>query len=246
MKVLKMAICVLLACVVLASCANKRLMPSGDKLVDGKTDIEYNVASASYEPVSLGKEFARSDRQGYEITYYQIGELSTDEWLCDGEYNVYYADGVKLPSFEEMNFNRILVCQEDEALVSIKDITEKKLVLAVIDGYKNGEASEYIGLKADVILELKFRSAIYPYLQYSLSYYEYTDGCIIEDKTDDISSYKYITADESVEITTTENDDGSYTVTYNYGKYFIRNESDGAFVKVSEKLHEIIGSVSDE
>ena len=246
MKVLKTAICVLLMCVALVSCANKRLTPSGDKLVDGKTDIEYNVAPMCYEPVSLGKEFARSDRQDYEITYYQMGELSTDEWLCDGEYNVYYADGVKLPTFEEMSINRILVCQEDEALISIKDITDEELVLAVIDAYKNGEATEYIGLKADIALKLKFRSAIYPYLQYSLSYYEYTDGCIIEDKTDDISSYKYFTTDKSVEITTTENDDGTYTVTYNYGKYFIRNESDGTFVKVSEELYKIIGSASDE
>lgn len=242
MKFLKVAICALLVCVLLCSCANKRLTPSGDKLVDKKTGIEYNVAPACYEPVSLGKEFARSDRQDYEVTYYQLGELSSEEWLCDGEYNVYYTDGVKLPSFDEMMINRVLVCREDQTLVGIKDITDESLVSAIIDGYKNGQATEYVGLKADVIYELKLRSPIYPYMQYTLSYYEYKDGCVLTDKTDDIENYKYFVSDDLVGITTEQNEDGSYTVTYNYGKYFIRNEADGSFIKLSDELGQIIGS----
>ena len=246
MKLLKVAICALVLCLLLCSCANKRLTPSGDKLVDGKTGIEYNVAPSCYEPVSFGKEFAKSDRKDYEITYYQLGELSSEEWLCDGEYNVYYTDGVKLPSFDEMMINRVLVCREDQTLIGIKDITDEALVAAIVDGYKKGQATEYVGLKADVIYELKFRSAIYPYLQYTLSYYEYKDGCVLTDKTDDIENYKYFASDDLVDITTEQNEDGSYTVTYNYGKYFIRNEADGSFVKLSDELGQIIGSSNED
>ena len=242
MRFIKIAICALVLCLLFCSCSNKRLTPSGDKLVDGKTGIRYNVAPVCYEPVTLGKEFARSDRQDYEVVYFLLGELSSSEWLCDGEYNVYYTDGVKLPTFEQMMINRILVCREDQNLIAIKDITDEALVDLVIDGYKSAPQTEYVGLKADVIYEIKFRSAIYPYIQYSLSYYEYKNGCVLTDKTDDIENYKYFASEDVVDITIVQNEDGSYTITYDYGKYFIRNEADGSFVRLSDEVGAIIGS----
>ena len=246
MKTVKTIMVVLLLCVLLVSCADARFASSGNVLVDNKTNIEYNVAPGCYEPVSLGKEVAKVDKGSYEKIYYQIGELSINEWLTDNSYNVFYADGVKLPTFEEMMFNRILVCEEYDQLVCINDITDSSLVSALIDGYNNGTPSKYMEFKADEVLKLKFRSAIYPYLQYSLTYYEYTDGCFFEDTTDDIENYKYLTNDEFVDITVDPNDDGTYTVRYDYGKYFIRNEADGTFVKVGEEVHEIIrGEIDD-
>ena len=246
MKIFKIAICILLTCLILCACTNKRLTPNGEKLIDNKTGIEYNVAPSCYEPIGLGTEYARSDRQGYDVTYYRIGELSPLEWLTDGEYNVYYANGVTLPSFDEMSFNRIVVCEEYDALISVKDITDASLVNKVIDGYKNAQETEYLGLKADAVYKLKFRSAIYPYIQYSLTYYEYTDGCKVQVNVDDITTYEYYTNDESVTITTAENSDGGWTVTYDYGKYFIRNEYTGDFFKVSDELADIVGNISYE
>ena len=134
----------------------------------------------------------------------------------------------------------MLVCEEVDTLVSINDVTDAQSVKALINAYLNGERAEYIGLKADSVLKLKLRSALYPYIQYSLTYYEYENGCILKDTTDDIASYKYLTNDDGVEISVDQNADGSYTVTYNYGKYFIRNESDGTFVRVGQDVYDII------
>jgi hypothetical protein len=240
MKILKAIFALMLIAALITSCSDGRVSSDGDLLIDKQTNITYRVAPSCYEPVALGKEHSRSNKQGYEKIYYLLGELSGNEWLTDSEYNVYRALGVKLPTLEEMNCQRMLVCEEGDTLVSINDVTDAQSVKALINAYLNGERAEYIGLKADSVLKLKLRSALYPYIQYSLTYYEYENGCILKDTTDDIASYKYLTDDDGVEISVEQNADGSYTVTYNYGKYFIRNESDGTFVRVGQDVYDII------
>ena len=246
MKIIKTALIMLIACIALVSCANSRFSSSGTLLKDKHTNTEYNVAPSCYEPVSLGKEIAREDKGSYEKVYYQMGELSESEWLTDDSYNVFYAEGIKLPTFEEMMCNRLLVCKDTDQLVSLFDITDSTLVSAVIEGYLNGEPSKYISLGSHSVLKLKFRSAVYPYLQYSLTYYEYPDGCVYEDTTSDIENYKYLANDEFVDISVTENSDGTYTVRYDYGSYFIHNEADGTYVKVGKDLADIIRGNTDD
>lgn len=240
MKILKAIFALVLVASVITSCSDGRISSDGDVLIDKQTNITYKVAPSCYEPVSLGKEHSKSNKQGYEKIYYLLGELSSNEWLTDSEYNVYYATGIKLPTLEEMSCQRLLVCEEGDSLVSINDVTDAQSVKALIDAYLNGERAEYIGLKADSVLKLKLRSAIYPYIQYSLTYYEYENGCILTDATDDIATYKYLADESEADISVEQNADGSYTVTYDYGKYFIRNESDGTFVRVGQEVHDIV------
>ena len=246
MRSIKTVVLLLLACLLLSSCAGTRFSSDGSMLIDKNTKIEYNVAPSCYEPVSLGAEVTRDDNGSHKKTYYQVGTLSTDEWLTDDLYNVYYAKGIKLPTLEEMMCNRLLVCDDGEQLIALLDVTDADAVSAVISAYLNGEPSKYVSLGEHSSLKLKFRSAIYPYLQYSLTYYEYPNGCAYEDTTNDIENYKYLANDEFVDISVVDNGDGTYTVRYDYGKYFIRNESDGTYVKVGEDVASIIRGNSDD
>ena len=243
MKILKTGIAIFISLILLVSCSSPRFSSSGETLIDNETGISYNVAPFCYEPTSLGEEISRFDNGAYEKTYYRIGDIAGEEWITDDAYNVFYAEGVKLPTLLEMSCNRLLVCEDGTQLIALRDITDGELVSAVIEGYVNGEPSKRVALGEHTALKLKFRSAVYPQLQYSLTYYEYKNGCVYEDVTDDLENYEYLVNDEFVDISVIENQDGTYTVRYDYGKYFILNEADGTYVKVSEDVAKIIGGV---
>ncbi len=219
------------------SCAKKsKFRYENDMIVDEKTGIKYECAPFAYQPVSFGAKYATQEKSGIVTEYYQLGDMPTDKWLTNEDLCVFYAQGVELPSFEELNSNRILICEKGEQTVSLFDITDKEKVQSVIDEYLGARRIKGNPARSDVQYLLNFRGDSYPFLQYSLEYLEYEGGLVIYDKTDDISSYKYQYSESEAKISHEQNEDGSFTVSYDLGKYFIYSRYEGFYCQISDAL----------
>lgn len=236
--VVVLLIALMMTCV--CSC-NSKFNYDGDMLVNKKSGIKYNYAPFCYEPTELGKKYATQKISGIETVYYTIGDLPENEWLANEDLTVFYAEGVHLPTFEEMSPDRILVCEEDYTTSSVADITDSDTVAKIIGEYRNGFSFESSYVIANTKYSLKFRSSSYPYLQYSLSYLEYEEGLVISDKVENTEDYKYLFDEKDVEISMIQNDDGSTTVKYDLGKYFLYSKWDGVFVRIGSTLTDKIG-----
>lgn len=239
-KIFVAALLIAVTMICVCSCSSK-FNYDGDMLVDKKSGIKYNYAPFNYEPTELGKKYATQKVSGIEAVYYTIGDLSANEWLANEDLTVFYAEGVHLPTFEEMSPDRILVCEEDYTTSSIADITDSEAVTKILEEYKNGFSFESSSVIVSTKYSLKFRSSSYPYLQYSLSYLEYEEGLVISDKIESTEDYKYLFDEKEVEISLIQNDDGSTTVKYDLGKYFLYSKWDGVFVRIGSTLSDKIG-----
>ena len=98
------------------------------------------------------------------------------KWLCEEGKTVFYADGVTLPTLTEMAPEQVHLCIEQASTMVLSTITDAEDIHALIDVWLNGEEVVYTGLEPNVNLRVKFESASYPGLYYSLIYLEYGDG----------------------------------------------------------------------
>lgn len=145
--------------------------------VDGRTGIAYHDAPGCYEPVAIGKEYAQLKYgRKTSVVFYEMGEMDPAKWLCEEGKTVFYADGVTLPTLTEMAPEQVHLCIEQASTMVLSTITDAEDIHALIDVWLNGEEVVYTGLEPNVNLRVKFESASYPGLYYSLIYLEYGDG----------------------------------------------------------------------
>lgn len=168
------AVCVVL----LVSCSRVvELEYVSGSFYNDNTGVTYAVAPMCFEPVSIASEpFGKCPQRDIEL--YPIVGLDTSLWLSEkyeGIGTVYYAEGqVTLPDFEEFSADGLFICQEDIKTVGIANITEASDVDAVVEAFLNGEDASAV--RSGERFKLKFTSAKYPGLYYSLEYYESDDG----------------------------------------------------------------------
>ena len=110
------------------------------------------------------------------VVFYEMGEMDPAKWLCEEGKTVFYADGVTLPTLTEMAPEQVHLCIEQASTMVLSTITDAEDIQALIDVWLNGEEVVYTGLEPNVNLRVKFESASYPGLYYSLIYLEYGDG----------------------------------------------------------------------
>lgn len=177
------ALALMLCCVMLVggmtSCRLHKVAfdAEGNQYVDGRTDIRYTDAPGCYEPVAIGKEYAKIyyNRKA-SVTLHEVGGMDPAQWLCEEGKTVFYAEGVKLPTLNEMAPEKVHLCIEEAATMVLSTITDAEDIAALIDVWQNGEEVTYTGLEPNVNLRVKFESQTYPGLYYSLIYLEYGDG----------------------------------------------------------------------
>lgn len=174
---LMLALC-LLTCS-LASCRLHKMKHDAEKnlYVDARTDIGYTDAPGCYEPVAIGKEYARMTYNGKTaVVFHRIGDMDPTKWLCEEGKTVFYAEGETLPTLTEMAPDTVYLCVEEVSTLVLSTITDAEDIAALIDTYLNGTEVDYTGLEPTLNLRVKFASPTYPGLYYSLIYLEYSDG----------------------------------------------------------------------
>ena len=145
--------------------------------IDHRTDIKYIDAPGCYEPVAIGKEYARMTYNGKTaVVFHEVGGMDPAKWLCEEGKTVFYAEGEKLPTLTEMAPEKVHLCIEEASTMILSTVTDAEDIAALIDIWLNGEEVAYTGLEPNVNLRIKFESQSYPGLYYSLIYLEYGDG----------------------------------------------------------------------
>lgn len=181
-KMIRAAALLMSALMLTASLASCRLHKvtfdaANNQYVDGRTDIRYTDAPGCYEPVAIGKEYAKISYGGKAtVTLHEMGNMDPAQWLCEEGKTVFYAEGVTLPTLNEMAPDKVHLCIEEAVTMVLSTITDAEDIAALIEVWQTGEEVTYTGLEPAVNLRVKFESPTYPGLYYSLIYLEYSDG----------------------------------------------------------------------
>ena len=148
-----------------------------NRYIDTRTSISYTDAPGCYEPVAIGKEYAKiSYGRKATVTLHEVGNMDPAQWLCEEGKTVFYAEGVILPTLNEMAPEKVHLCIEEAITMVLTTVTDAADIAALIDAWQNGEEVTYTGLEPTVNLRVKFESEKYPGIYYSLIYQEYSDG----------------------------------------------------------------------
>ncbi len=176
-----------LAC--LTSCAVKFEYVDG-QLVNGKTKEKYNALPIGFEPCGVGEEYGKfGEFTLYALTDLDGNELPPETWLTE-EYSgsattVFLNEDISLPSFREMTFDVCYVCEEDVSVISIAAIESPEEIGEIISALDSKSEILWTGKDVTASYTLKFCSAEYPAVFYSLGYYTTENGNYIYDRATD-------------------------------------------------------------
>ena len=170
---------------IFSSCGSKG---SNFIYADGKIssgDAVYICAPMGFQPCQVGEKCGTRDGafELYEVKDRDGAPVPTDEWMTE-EYagdatSIYYREGsVDLPEYYEIDFDTVYICEENETVVYVSEITEKEFINTLVDALKNGETTVMLD-EPTAAYSLKFYSKDYPAIYYSVKYLIYEDGAYL-------------------------------------------------------------------
>ena len=218
----------LLVCLsTLVSCAQNALLNRQGGLYDEKEQIYYSYAPMSVEAISYSPKAHIVDAYGY--TYHPVYDMKNNK--CSTSDLLYEPDGHTLIYNSEMGFPTILEFEASSAIFYISGDSDQRLssvddaaeTVKLTEVFRN-PSIEYPGISATDTYKLRFFSEKYPYFAFVFTYVEYSSDYIVDVKVDSLEGYVF---EEGVTYEQTQNADGSWTVSYNYGKYFLYDRDSG-------------------
>ena len=234
------ALCLLAVCIGFAacSCGNEihTIETKANGCYDKNTGVNYLFAPSAYEPTAYEKEtFGIDDFDGeYRRVSFTNGNIvDASDWLYAKDDGILaYNEKKALPSFDQLEVNMVNFCVEDTTSIILSTIDKDDEVADLIDLFKNGLVCERQTGDASDVYYVKFVSSVYP-IAYSVMYIEFESDRYEYEETTKIDGYEFR---EGVSYTVEETD-GIYTISYNYGKYFIYDRSTG-ICRTAEYIHE--------
>lgn len=214
---LSAAACLLSACAGLPS-----LDRSGDKVIDKKSGITYYYAPSVYRPTSYSKDAVFTD--GKNHSYRKVADrngnfAAIDELIYDyTSDSLLYSPKSPLPTLEQMAPSTLRFYYEDTVANLLHSDTNTENIARIIEIYRSGINCKSPDATVGDIYTITFTSEELPFFAYALTYVEYTQDVLEYEETATLEGYTFR---EGVAHTEEQNADGSYTVTYNYGKYFL-------------------------
>lgn len=207
------ALCLLLAAMMLCSCAktNKFIM-NGSSFRDKKTDVTYLDAPSSIEAITVSdREYGKSG----DILFYEIEGLDPLQYVCEQSGTVFYAEGLTIPTLSEMTLTFAQIRIEETTAKTIATLDTAEEANAIRDAYLNGDAISYPALTPKRNLRVRLCDESIG-LCYSLVYVEYEND--------------YIThAEDGTKI--------------NYGKCFLYNRFENRFVVAPALLSDRVAQI---
>jgi len=239
---------VLLAC---TSCSSVTVMESKDgAYVNPDTGIVYHPAPANYESVAVNKAevIASLGSADMEETYlYAIDGVTTKQFLTTSYNDVFYADGIVLPTLRQMNANRVLFTQTKVLTASLVQISEVDVLEKLVSAYEGtGFDSELMifedGCIRKLDFRLKFESADYPSIYYTLDYYSYSKEITLWEPIADAEHFEILYP--GVEVTTAEENGYLYAV-YHFGTDFLYDHVTGICYPLWDTLDDYQDRLTD-
>lgn len=220
-QVLKLLPLLLCSCMLLCACGKTPEMQYEEGVyTHPKTGVSYTYAPSYYEPIEYEiKDAVATLGQAGNISVYPITGVDEKKMLCTEYYSILCAQGVALPSLlrdfkpDKVHVSKTKVLTGSYATISNADEIGTLTELFQSDyGFKVSEIDA--GLEKERY-DLKFESAEYPGLYYSIIYWSFEEDVlvyeVISDPSDLESSYP------GIEVGV-EQYKGEYYAVYNFGK----------------------------
>lgn len=235
-KIIPLLSLVICAVILLSSCSAK-LVPYANGFHNEKTGVYYTYASMCYEATGWKSEAYIKDDIGFEYHVVVDGNKEADPslYLYDKtNKTLIYNSQNTLPTLAELNPTEMHFTVDGSISNTLTTESDATMIQAVLDLCLNAPVCKYPALATDEYYRLKFYSSSHPYILYCLSYLEYDyDYCEYENVAS-LENYEYR---DGVSYTVINEDDGTYTVEYNYGKYFVYNRDTGE-CRMAKYIHD--------
>ena len=223
----------LVASVMLSACSSVTVMESKNGMyVNPDTGISYHPASANYESKTVNKSelvacLANEDME--ENYLYAIDGVNTNRYLTTIYNDIFYADGIALPTLREMDAKRVLFTQTKVLTASLVQLEDTAVLSALTNAYEGMSFDSDLmiyedGCVRNLEFRLKFESEYYPSLYYTLDYHSYSREITIWEPIDSVDSFENLYP--GVEVTT-EYEDGYLYAVYHFGTDFLYDHVTG-------------------
>jgi hypothetical protein len=169
-----MPILLLASVVLLTSCSNLiKLKYTDGRYIDTVNNVKYINAPISYEPVSVGTEYALFDK----TTLYTLPGAEPTQWLAEkfeGIGSVFHSEEIELPGPGELEASEILIFISGYNNIPVSSISDPEVIAEFLYILENGEP--VTAADTDSSYSLKLASDKYPFIYYNLIYIKGTDG----------------------------------------------------------------------
>ena len=208
-----------------------------------KTGVTYLRAPTCYEAISVLKDrkVARVQYKGMDdLTLYEV-EFSTSEQIISSEEGeLFYAQGMVLPTVWEMQPERIYVGQVGGSLDFAVALIEKADdIEALIEIYRDAVPFSEKDMLDNTLIrtryDLRFYSQHYPSFYYCITYWQFSEDVLVYEVIDSIEGFvpTYTTA---LNITFEEDGDELCAV-YNFGKGILYDRDAKACYAVGDIIY---------
>jgi len=220
-----------------SSCGKKLITANGGDLYNKETGVTYKIAPSNYEAISWEKEVYMEDQKG--IAYHRVlnsnGQTADPPlWLYNYDLNrlLYNSNEVTLPTLSEMNPDSMSIYVEENVKIYL-EVEEDKEVVRKAAEILETTPFPFSGKAAENSYRMSFASKEHPYITYNLIYMEYSEdqyeyvslkGSDLKTKEDIEKYYDFI---DGVSYEIIQEDDGTFVIVYNRGKYFVYDRYKG-------------------
>lgn len=158
---------------------------NGESLIDKKREITYLRAPMCYEPVAIwsNDEYAKYGKQ----VYYEVKDADPNQYLCykDAEiglYELYYAEGITLPSLAEFGASYTRVCASGIKTIMMHSIDEK--TSEIVSYFLSAPTVDYKEISnVKLTYDLKFMSEKYGFMYYTITFLQTSEEeCYLYDR----------------------------------------------------------------
>lgn len=175
-------ISILLLCslaITLGACSkDEQLVSDGPAFKDKRTKVTYTYAPFSYEPIEIGEEIYGESEYS---KFYEIVGLDPLEFICEESGTVFHDEDITLPTPDQMSFEYLEICTEDETLTVNKTVTDTDAIKFIINDHLNAKKLTYSPDEASAVYKLRFADTSMG-LYYSVELIRYADD-IVENGT---------------------------------------------------------------
>lgn len=182
LRMVAMAVATVLLSAGLTACGDKMTAVGGNSVQSKDGELLFSYASTTYEAVAQGKKVGTLSNKLSEVEVYAIEGQSADEWRVTEYGEVLYAEGVQLPTLQEMQPTTLEVCTLSSGR-KIRSVTDSDIIADAVQAYTEGESAPYLNWDVLRSYQLRFVSETYDFLYFTVTYIECEEDIQLDDGT---------------------------------------------------------------